>query len=131
MPKESAAFIVLFGTAIGVLWTFFASISSVDREIPPITSLSSAATWLLLWPGYLTWAGAGVLVLLTMGSAAQTPAVDRACRAWRTESERRTDRTPTAACWRTCGISIRFERNAALPVTERAFLSTLPADDQA
>ncbi len=63
MPKETAAFIVLFGTVIGVLWTFFASIFIVDREIPPITSLSGAATWLLLWPGYLTWAGAGLLVV--------------------------------------------------------------------
>jgi hypothetical protein len=52
MPKETAAFIVVFGVSVGVLWSFLASISIVDRAIPPITTLAGAATWLLLWPGY-------------------------------------------------------------------------------
>ncbi len=63
MPKETAAFIVVFGVSVGVLWSFLASISIVDRAIPPITTLAGAATWLLLWPGYLTWAGAGLLAV--------------------------------------------------------------------
>ena len=63
MPKETAAFIIVFCLLLGVVWSFLASISIVDREIPPITTLAGAATWLLLWPGYLTWAGAGLLVV--------------------------------------------------------------------
>ncbi len=63
MPKETAAFIVVFCLSLGILWSSFASIAIVDRDIPPITTLAGAATWLLLWPGYLTWAGADLLVV--------------------------------------------------------------------
>ena len=67
MPRESTILVLIFTVIAAVLWTVLATLWSVDRVLPAVSTFDGLVIRLLIWPTYLVWGAATLLVQWGIG----------------------------------------------------------------